>query len=133
MLTHFQPVWTSARGHHLHHVPDVCKLLPAWAHLKWTEEEMLENLSSTWPSTASMPLGAVIQWIYESSEINRLSASVLRRALETSPLSLTWLTPQQDHLSETELTEAHKLAATLPYSVEELTIQGFSAFLTKTA
>ena len=132
-LISFQPVWTSLRGHHLHHIPDVCDLLPAWSHLQWTRSEMMENLRTTWPSTASMPLEEVIRWIYDSDEINRIRASTLRRVLESSPLSVEWITPLADELSEADLIEAYRLAASQPYTVEELTIKGFSAFLMKRA
>ena len=132
-LISFQPVWTSVRGHHLHHIPDVCNLLPAWSHLRWTRQEMADNLRSTGPSTASMSLEEVVRWIYESEEINRISALVLRHALESSPLAVKWITPLIDELSEGDLAEAHRLAAIDRYPVEELTIKGFSALLVKGA
>jgi SAM-dependent methyltransferase len=130
VLVNFQPVWTSPEGHHLHHIPDVCNLLPKWAHLKWTEAEMLENLGPIWPATASMRLEEVVHWIYQSDEINRLSASVLRRALETSPLALEWITPLTD-TAETDLAEAETASKELPYSADELSTTGYSALLAK--
>ena len=92
---------------------------------------MLEHLAATWPTTASMSLEEVIRWIYDSDEINRLSASTLRRALENSPLSVEWITPLADDLSPTEKIEAERLAAKLGYPPEELAIKGFSALLVK--
>jgi SAM-dependent methyltransferase len=133
VLASFQPVWTSIRGHHLHHIPDVCGLLPPWAHLRWTRQELIANLATSWPATASMSLADVARWIYESDEINRIDASVLRRVLESSPLAVEWITPLKDELSEAELVEARRLAATGRYPIEELTIKGFSALLVKRA
>jgi ubiquinone/menaquinone biosynthesis C-methylase UbiE len=128
VLLNFQPVWTSARGHHLHHMPDVCTLLPKWAHLKWSREEMLENLRSSWPASASMRLEEVVHWIYDSDEINRLSGSALRQALETSLLEVQWITPLKDAADSAEAESASK---TLPYSADELATKGYSALLAK--
>jgi SAM-dependent methyltransferase len=131
VLIDFQPIWTSIRGHHLHHIPEVCKLLPPWSHLVWTKEELIENLGATWPSGCSMTIEQVAHWIYESDEINRLDIKILRNALQNSPLAVEWLTPHADDLSESELAVASKLSATVPYSVDDLKIRGFSALLVR--
>lgn len=130
-LIDFQPVWTSIRGHHLHHIPEVSKLLPPWAHLLWTKEELVGNLSAAWPSSCSMTIEQVAHWIYESDEINRLEVEVLRHALENSPLAVEWLTPNADDLSESELAAASEVSTKLSQSVENLKIRGFSALLVR--
>jgi SAM-dependent methyltransferase len=131
VLVIFHPVWTSLHGHHLHHIPDVCALLPPWSHLQWTKQELMDNLGPGWPSTASMSIEEVARWVYDSDEINRLGARVLRRLLETSPLAVEWITPLPDELSEAEVAVAQRLSKAGKYELDELAIKGFSALLVK--
>jgi SAM-dependent methyltransferase len=133
VLVNFQPIWTSLHGHHLHHIPDVCALLPPWSHLRWTKQELVANLGPTWPATASMSINEVAHWIYDSNEINRLDLRVLRHALESSPLAVEWITPLAEELPEAELAVAQRLAETGKYAIDELAIKGFSALLVKPA
>ena len=130
-LISFQPVWTARFGHHLHHVPDVCELLPPWAQLKWTKAQMIENLSGSWPPTVSMQLAEVVHWIYESDEVNRISGALLRHAIETSPFKVEWLTPLVDALTPSEQADAETIAGQLGCQPEELAIKGYSALLSK--
>src|SRR5439155_4622857 len=113
VLVSFEPVWTSARGHHLHHIPEVCRLIPAWAHLRWSSEEMRASLHDTWPAAAPMTLEQVIEWIYESSEINRVPAAALREMFHRSPFRIEWVTPLPDELSGAGLALAEELSRTL--------------------
>ncbi|HUD13250.1 MAG TPA: class I SAM-dependent methyltransferase [Terracidiphilus sp.] len=130
-LVSFQPIWTSARGHHLHHLPDVCPLVPPWAHLYWTPERMRASLSPSWPAGASMTVDQVVNWIYHSDEINRLDIRQLRSFFQTSPLTIEWMTPLADELTDRERAIAGELSATLPFSAEELRVKGFSALLVR--
>jgi 2-polyprenyl-3-methyl-5-hydroxy-6-metoxy-1,4-benzoquinol methylase len=130
LFVNFQPVWTSFRGHHLHHLPSVANLLPPWAHLLWTPATMRRTLASRWPADATMSLDEAIAWIYERSEINRVDAGTLRRMFETGPFTIEWMTPLRDD-------DAHRsrladyLATVLPYSAEELLTLGFSILMRK--
>jgi SAM-dependent methyltransferase len=130
-LVSFQPLWSSARGHHLHHIPDVCRLIPPWAHLYWTPDEMRAALSPSWPREISMTVGLVVEWIYHSDEINRIDIQRLRSFFHRSPLRIEWMTPLGDELTSEERTIARKLSATLPYSADDLQIKGFSALLVR--
>jgi SAM-dependent methyltransferase len=131
-LISFQPIWTSARGHHLHHISDVNQLIPPWAHLYWSPEQMRDELSRSWPPNASMSLEQVIEWIYRSDEINRIDIKRLRRYFAASPLTVEWLTPLDDELTDEERATAADISEKVRYEAADLQIKGFSAFLIRT-
>ena len=131
MLVSLQPVWSSVRGHHLHHIPDVCGLLPPWSHLRWSKDEMREQLRDSWPATASMTLEQVLVWIYDSDEINRLNVDVIREAFLRSPFQIEWITPMRDELTELEAVAAEELSRTLGRSLDDFSVKGLSALFAK--
>jgi len=129
-LVSFQPIWTSARGHHLHHLPAISRLIPAWAHLRWTPDQMQAALAPIWPANAAMKLDQVIEWIYHSDEINRIDINQLRAFFSRSPLRIEWITPLEDEeLTDAERLLADELTQVLPYQATDLRIKGFSALL----
>jgi SAM-dependent methyltransferase len=129
-LVSFQPIWTCARGHHLHHIPEVGRLIPPWAHLRWTPDQMRTALGPTWPAGAQMTLDDTIEWIYASEEINRIDLTGLRAFFRDSPLRIEWMTPLEDEqLKDEDRLIAEELSQILPYSAEDLRIKGFSALL----
>ncbi|HEY5141517.1 MAG TPA: methyltransferase domain-containing protein [Methylococcales bacterium] len=131
VLINFQPVWTSSYGHHLHHIPDVAELIPAWAHLLWTEETMMRACTSRWPADASMSLRDTVQWIYKSDEINRVDIVTLRNMFYQSDFEIEWMTPLLDDETNDKSVIARYLSGLLPYSEEDLMTRGLSLFLTK--
>jgi SAM-dependent methyltransferase len=130
LFVNFQPVWTSFRGHHLHHLPSVASLLPPWAHLLWTPATMRRTLAGRWPADAPMSLDEVVAWIYERAEINRLDVVTLRRMFETAPFTIEWMTPLRDD-DPHRARQAEYLATVLPYSADDLLTLGFSILMHK--
>src|SRR6202008_3573804 len=78
-LISFEPMWTCSYGHHLHHFGPVSDLVPAWAHLTWSKEEMGRALQSLWPADAPLTLDAALRWVYEEPVLNRIGIRDLVR------------------------------------------------------
>jgi SAM-dependent methyltransferase len=132
-LFHFQPVWTSSYGHHLHHFPSVGRLIPPWAHLLWGEGRMREALRGQWPSDAPISLEQAVHWVYRGNEINRLEVSAVRALFRECALRTEWLTPLMDDDSNNKRLVAEFLSAILPYTHEDLMTLGFAALMRKTS
>jgi len=131
VLINFQPVWTSSYGHHLHHIEEITKLIPPWAHLIWTEETMQRALEKQWTSDMSMSLKEAIEWIYKSLEINRVDVVKLHNMFINCQFEIEWMTPLYDEQCTNKLLIADYLSKILPYSVEELMTLGYSLLLNK--
>jgi SAM-dependent methyltransferase len=131
LFVSFEPVWTSAAGHHLHHLGTVAQLIPPWAHLLWTPASMRRALADRWPAGASISLEEAVTWVYQSQEINRVDVGTLQRMFETSPFTIEWLArlPEDDEGDKARL--AAYLATVLPYSEEQLLTRGFSIMMKK--
>lgn len=128
-LVSFQPIWTSSYGHHLHHRPEIARLIPPWAHLVWSEPALRRKLAPALPPGAEMTLDEIAHWIYHDTEINRVDVVTLRAILERSPLEVEWLTPLSDDVSGSLPMIAEYVSRTLPYTADELMTIGFSAML----
>lgn len=89
----FAPVWTSISGHHCYSYwpafSDECKemredrdeeimdIIPPWGHLYMNEVQMREHL---WQMKLSEGrISAIIEYIYHSNDINRCSASQIKK------------------------------------------------------
>lgn len=85
------PVWSGPRGHHIH--PDMIagncpeetefsddgSVVPHWGHLLFTEEEMRKDLERKLnPKT----IDYICQYIYHSSDLNRIPWSGIKSLLE---------------------------------------------------
>lgn len=127
----FEPVWTSAAGHHLHHLGNVAALIPPWAHLLWTPARMRRVLAERWPAEASIPLEEAVTWVYRSQEINRVDVVTLRRMFETGPFTIEWIVPLPEDDDGDKVRVAAYLATVLPYSSDELLTRGFSIMMHK--
>jgi len=130
-LISFQPIWTASNGHHLHHVPEVARLIPPWAHLLWSEDDMRRAYAGRWPAEAPMSLEAVIEWIYRSKEMNRVDILTLRNMFYASEFEIEWLTPLPDDDKADKRGIAKYLSQILPYSADDLLTKGFSLLLNK--
>jgi len=127
----FEPVWTSAAGHHLHHLGNVAQLIPPWAHLLWTPARMRRVLADRWPPEASITLDEAVAWVYHSQEINRVDVVTLRRMFETAPFTIEWIAPLPEDDDGDKARLAAYLATILPYSEEQLLTRGFSIMMRK--
>jgi SAM-dependent methyltransferase len=127
----FEPVWTSAAGHHLHHLGNVAQLIPPWAHLLWTPARMRRALADRWPLEASISLEDAVAWVYHSQEINRVDVVTLRQMFETAPFRIEWIAPLPEDDTGDKPRLAAYLATVLPYSSEQLLTRGFSIMMRK--
>ena len=128
----FEPVWTSAAGHHLHHLGDLGRLIPPWAHLLWTPARMRRALADHWPAGAPLSLEEAVTWVYYSQEINRVDVVALRRMFESGPFQIEWIAPLPEDEGGDKPQVAAYLATVLPYSREDLLTRGFSIMMRKT-
>jgi len=86
--TYFEPIWTSAAGHHFvkngtwnrKHL----ELIPPWGHLYMNEQQMFEYLKNLGISVSEELLDNIIQFIYHSNIINRRSRKYLINAIMNS-------------------------------------------------
>jgi SAM-dependent methyltransferase len=130
-LLSFEPVWTASYGHHLHHLPQVARLIPPWAHLLWGPEQMRAALAPQWPGDAPSSVDDAVRWTYHGGNINRLPLPALRGQIEQGPLAVEWLVPLRDGTPEARPELAEYLARVLPWSAEDLLTVGLSALLTR--
>jgi SAM-dependent methyltransferase len=131
VLINFQPVWTCSYGHHLHHVPDIARLIPPWAHLLCQADEMRQLLQAVWPSQSSMSLDETIEWIYHSDEMNRIDIKTIRDSFHNCSFEIEWMTPLSDCESDDNPVIAKYLSKILPYSAQDLMIRGYSIMMNK--
>jgi SAM-dependent methyltransferase len=131
VLINFQPVWTCSYGHHLHHLPDVARLIPPWAHLLFQADEMRRLLQTEWPVQSPMSLDETIDWIYHSDEINRIDIKTIRDSFYNCSFEIEWMTPLTDSEADSKSIIAEYLSKLLPYSSEDLMTIGYSLMLNK--
>jgi SAM-dependent methyltransferase len=106
VLLSFEPLWTCAYGHHLHHFGEISALVPPWAHLVWDREQMASFLESKWPGDAAISLHEAIQWIYDSDAINRVGIQKMREYFESCPLRIEWVVPMMHDAVDVALLDA---------------------------
>lgn len=99
------PLWSSAKGHHLwvatwggpyQHKATANYLfssfpqkastnpLPDWSHLLMSEQQMTEHLTAK--ALPKVDIDCIIDWVYRSDQVNRLSLSEIAKAYSTSRL-----------------------------------------------
>jgi ubiquinone/menaquinone biosynthesis C-methylase UbiE len=126
-----EPVWSYSRGHHLHHFGECSELIPPWAHLEWTPEQLREFLSDKWPSDASISLEKAIDWIYYGDELNRLNIQEYRNLFEKCPLKIEWIAHLKDNKERYKPSTLKRISDITGLSSDDLTAKGFSALLVK--
>jgi SAM-dependent methyltransferase len=128
-LVTFEPVWTCSYGHHLHHFGPVSRYMPDWAHLLWTKDQMLRNLSQVWPPEASPTLAEAAAWVYDSTALNRIGIGALRELFRDSDLHVEWMEslPDQDRDSD----RLRAVSERLHIPSEDLMVKGLSVFMRK--
>lgn len=127
----FEPIWTCSYGHHLHHLPELSRLLAPWAHLLWSPETMRTALAPDWPTRAALSLDEAVHWVYQGPFINRLPIDALRLLFERSPFEIEWQVPLRDTETDGKPELARYLERLLPWSADELMTIGFSILLVK--
>lgn len=128
-LISFEPVWTCSYGHHLHHLGEISKLVPDWAHLLWSKKEMLEYLKTCWPANAPLSIQEACGWIYEDNVLNRKGINEIRDILCGCRLHVEWSVPMLDEVrNEVQLIAAVEKTG---LSRDELMTKGLSVLLYK--
>lgn len=130
-LVSFEPVWTCAYGHHLHHLPGVARLIPPWAHLLCAPESLRAALGPGWPTDAPLSLDAVLHSIYAADFINRRPGRELLRWFQESEFEIEWTAPLPDDGAQGRRAVAEYLARLLPYDAQELLTRGYTLLLNK--
>jgi ubiquinone/menaquinone biosynthesis C-methylase UbiE len=107
VLISFEPLWTCSYGHHLHHLGEISKLVPDWAHLLWSKNEMIDYLYTCWPANAPLSIQEAGEWIYEGDCLNRKGIIEVRNTLADCQLRTEWIVPMMDESrNESQLTAA---------------------------
>jgi SAM-dependent methyltransferase len=127
VLLSFEPLWTCSYGHHLHHFGEVSALVPDWAHLMWTPQQMRAALTPRWPTDAPVTLDAAVSWVYEGDGLNRIGIRDMLRALRGSALHVEWIQPLVDQPRDPR--QLDQAAAVTGLTRDELMTKGFSALL----
>jgi hypothetical protein len=125
----FEPIWTCAYGHHLHHFGPISASVPDWSHLLWTKEEMTANLAPIWPADATLSLADAVAWTYESRAINRIGLREMRNYFSRGPLKVEWITPLMDNPRDPD--RLATVSRTLGLSRDELMTKGLTVLLAR--
>jgi SAM-dependent methyltransferase len=129
VLLSFEPLWTCAYGHHLHHFGPVSHLVPDWAHLLWDRQQMRAYLEGKWPDDAPLDLDRTIEWIYDNEVINRIGILQMREHFAQCPLRVEWILPMR-HEGSDPAQLAQAVAAT-GLSEDDLRSKGLSVLMYK--
>jgi ubiquinone/menaquinone biosynthesis C-methylase UbiE len=129
VLLSFEPLWTCAYGHHLHHFGPVSHMVPDWAHLLWDREQMRAYLEDKWPDDAPLDLDRTIEWIYDNEVINRIGITQMREHFEQCPLRVEWILPMKHEGSDSAMLA--QAMATTGLSTVDLSSKGLSVLLYK--
>lgn len=126
----FEPIWTCSYGHHLHHFGEIPKLVPDWAHLLWSKNEMNEYLlMQCWPQNAPLSISEACAWIYENEVLNRIGIREMLNILSACQLNIEWIVPIPDKdRNEEQLIGAIEKTG---LSRDELMTRGLSILLSK--
>src|SRR5262249_15821909 len=128
-LISFEPIWSCSYGHHLHHFGTWTQLVPPWAHLLWTPQQMREALASDYPPDAPLSLEQMIAWVYQETPLNRINIRQFHELFHTCPLEIEWLVKLKEEDVDPNALEQAVTCTGL--STEELTIKGLSLLLRK--
>lgn len=128
-LLSFEPLWTCAYGHHLHHFGELSNLVPAWAHLSWGRDQMRAELQDKWPQGGAIDLNQAIEWTYDSDAINRIGIAQMRQHFHEGPLRVEWIVPMMHEVHEPNLLKAAQTVTGL--SADDLNTKGLTVFMHK--
>lgn len=128
-LISFEPIWTCSYGHHLHHIGEISKAVPDWAHLLWSKDEMMEYLNACWPQNAPLSIPEACAWIYEDNVLNRKGIKEIQKILSECQMHIEWIIPLLDEgRNEGQLTAAVEKTG---LSRDDLMTKGLSILLYK--
>lgn len=102
VYSHFGPIWSGCRGHHLRvqvgdlearHFKPETNPLPDFAHLLLGPAELREGLKGRCPEPLREP---IVQWVYQDTGINRLFYWQYLEMFQTSALRVVALREETD-------------------------------------
>ncbi|MGD0201692.1 MAG: class I SAM-dependent methyltransferase [Bryobacteraceae bacterium] len=128
-LVTFEPVWTCSYGHHLHHFGTISKLMPDWAHLLWTKEQMLDALKDVWPEGVSPSLPEAAAWVHDSPALNRVDVRRMRQFFRDCGMTIRWMVSMEDQARDPA--RLRLVSEAVQMSPEDLMTKGLSVFLAK--
>lgn len=129
VLASFEPVWTCSYGHHLHHFGAISDVVPDWAHLLWSKDEMYDYLAANYPDNAPITVSEACEWIYDGDAINRKGIGEIRQTINDSGMRVEWTAPMMDvERDENQLRLAMERTG---ISREDLMTKGLSIMLVK--
>jgi SAM-dependent methyltransferase len=100
----FGPIWSSSLGHHvfadrgniqLRHWDPKLNPVDDHAHLLLERNEMAAGIAK---SRGPVVAEAAAEWIYDSTDVNRLFYDDYVAAFQRSPLTLVRITPEREHV-----------------------------------
>jgi len=130
-LISFEPIWSCSYGHHLHHLAGCSDVIPPWAHLMWTPDQMKAFLLNKWPSNAPISVELAIEWIYSGNSINRLNVREFRDLFASCPLETVWLVELKEENTNVDPATIQRCSDATGLDPDELTTKGLSVLLNK--
>lgn len=109
VFAEFGPIWSCSIGHHVcafgdglearHHKPET-NPIPNYAHLLETRAELDKTLA---PNVPPNLLKSILDWTYDSPEINRMFFEDYVECFAASPFELLFLETDDEHLNKVTL------------------------------
>jgi ubiquinone/menaquinone biosynthesis C-methylase UbiE len=132
-LVSFEPIWTSSRGHHLHHFGAISRLVPDWGHLFLDEAQMQRVLArQSWPHDSPLTMEQALRWIYQDDGVNRLDIRKLKEVFRHSPFDIVWMCDLADEEEAgRKRAIAEYLTRIVSFNSDELMTKGLSLLLRK--
>jgi SAM-dependent methyltransferase len=128
VLVTFEPIWTCAYGHHLHHFGPVASCVPDWSHLIWTKDQMAAALAPVWPANdPTLTLDGAVSWVYDSHAINRIGIRQMRERFEHSPLKVDFFHSMPDVPRDPD--RLAEVSRTVGLTADELMTKGLTVVL----
>ncbi len=129
-LISFEPLWTCAYGHHMHHLGRVSASIPPWSHLVWDANRMRIHLEAALEPEGRSRADEIVSMIFDDRFINRIGIEQMRLLFSrTTSMRIEWMLPMRhgdiDHPMLAEATAATGL------SPDDLHTKGLSVLFRK--
>lgn len=129
-LATFEPVWTSPKGHHLHHLGSIGQQFPDWGLLFMSEKQLEEwFFKNAIHEKTTIPINKVIDLVFKDSYINRLSLSDLKNIFKATKFKTLWSVDLPAEHADRNISEY--LSTFLPFKQDELSTKGLSILMDK--
>lgn len=131
-LISFEPLWSCAYGHHLHHLGEVARSVPPWAHLVWSRERMRAQLAAELAKgSTAHGVDELLSLMFDDTFINRMGIERMREAFRQGSMNIEWMVPMMhERIDDPILAEAERVTG---LSADDLHTKGLSVLLNKRA